>query len=125
MADFVAPECGDHIKDLRKLRGRKFGYVIFRFENEPAGPLTVATTGPVGSTLDTFVSEFQDKPNAPCYAIYDHHYLTADGRETDRLVYVVFLPPTAQVASEMFHAQEQGRCVACGCVIRCLLPLLY
>ncbi|CAM9400892.1 unnamed protein product [Phaeothamnion confervicola] len=82
------------LKDL-KLR-RRYRFLVLKIVN---GAVAVETAGDPNGGLPELEAAL---PIADCrYAIYDHEFVTADGRKTNKLLFISWLPVNASAHAKM------------------------
>lgn len=48
----------------------------------------------------------------PRYVVYDHHYTTADGRPTDKLMLILWVPESSRPHLRTFYSSQKKKCTA-------------
>ncbi|CAH0488126.1 unnamed protein product [Peronospora farinosa] len=100
----------DEFKQL-KMR-RKYRYILFRIE---ADKVIVDTTASSSATFADFNASL---PDSDCrYAVYDHEFVTADGRKSSKLFFVTWIPQNSHPGFKMAytHAKSAIQSVCEGC----------
>jgi cofilin len=78
--------------------GRKYRYVIFKISDDYT-QVVQEKTGPTSETYEDFVGCL---PSDECrYAIVDYDYKTADGRQSSKILFVVWAPDNAPIKAKM------------------------
>ncbi|KAI9912586.1 hypothetical protein PsorP6_005379 [Peronosclerospora sorghi] len=96
---------------LLKMR-RKYRYILFRIE---ADKVVVDATSPPSATFANFNAAL---PDSDCrYAVYDHDYITPDGRKSNKLFFVTWIPQNSHPGYKMAytHAKSAIQSVCEGC----------
>ncbi|GAB9463638.1 Actin depolymerizing factor [Globisporangium polare] len=103
------PEVSAEFKQL-KMR-RKYRFVFFKIDG---AQILVDATGPPTATYADFVNAL---PDSDCrYAVYDHEFMTADGRKSSKLFFVTWIPHNSNPQFKMAytHAKSTIRAVCDG-----------
>lgn len=91
---------------------RKYRYVLFRIE---ADKVVVDATAPPSASFADFNAAL---PDSDCrYAVYDHEFLTPDGRKSSKLFFVTWIPQNSHPGFKMAytHAKSAVQSVCDGC----------
>ncbi|CAH0520888.1 unnamed protein product [Peronospora belbahrii] len=91
---------------------RKFRYILFRIE---ADKVVIDTTAPPSATFEDFTAAL---PDSECrYGVYDHEFLTSDGRKSSKLFFVTWIPQNSHPGFKMAytHAKSAIQSVCEGC----------
>jgi len=84
---------------------RKHRFVIFKIDLETEA-ITVDLAGAKKGTMAEFKAAL---PYTDCrYAVYDYEFTTKDGRITDRLLFLTWMPHNATPYSKMAYASGKG-----------------
>lgn len=92
---------------------RKYRYILFRID---ADKIVVDATAPPSTTFVDFSAAL---PDSDCrYAVYDHEFLTADGRKSSKLFFVTWIPQNSHPGFKMAytHAKSAIQSVCEGCI---------
>ncbi|KAJ0410393.1 hypothetical protein P43SY_002725 [Pythium insidiosum] len=92
---------------------RKSRFVLFRIEG---AEIVVDSTGPPTATFRDFLGAL---PDLECrYAVYDHEFVTPDGRKSSKLFFVTWIPQSSNPNFKMAytHAKPSIRAVCEGCI---------
>ena len=81
-----------------KLKKTKFKYIIYKIE----GPEIVTEKTSESGDWNEFLGGFPDDDGR--YALYDMDYETNDGRRSNKLVFISWVPDTAKVKAKMTYA---------------------
>ncbi|TMW62876.1 hypothetical protein Poli38472_005494 [Pythium oligandrum] len=91
---------------------RKHRFVLFRIEGAQ-----VVVDG-VGAPTSSFNDFLNALPDSECrYAVYDHEFITGDGRKSSKLFFVTWIPQNSHPGFKMAytHAKSTIRAVCDGC----------
>ena len=80
--------------------GRKFRYLVFTIEDKKR--IVCNKQSAKDATWDDFVGEIDE--NKCCWAVFDLEYKTPDGRDTDKILFISWVPDTAPVREKMMYA---------------------
>eukprot|EP00622_Pseudochattonella_farcimen_P006727 FR742582.1.p1 GENE.FR742582.1~~FR742582.1.p1 ORF type:complete len:172 (+),score=38.47 FR742582.1:37-552(+) len=84
---------------------RKHKFLIFKIDTETE-EIVVETKGPKKATFDDFKKAL---PFADCrYAVYEHEYKTHDGRPTDKIFFLSWMPHNSTPYGKMAYAEAKG-----------------
>ncbi|KAF4322104.1 hypothetical protein BBI17_004353 [Phytophthora kernoviae] len=101
------------IAEFKQLKmRRKYRYVLLRIE---AAHVVVDSTAPPSATFKDFEAAL---PDSDCrYAVYDHEFLTSDGRKSSKIFFVSWIPQNSHPGFKMAytHAKSAVRAVCEGC----------
>ena len=101
-------EVSSSIQDLfqaLKLR-RKHKYLVFKLATDESGTVDVEKVGGPKEKAADFLATL---PNSDCrFAIYDHEYVSKDGRPQSKLFFVSWLPINATPHSMMAYSAAKG-----------------
>ena len=98
----VHPDCEESFRQL-KLR-KKSRYIVFRLDGFA---IVVDSVGERGKTFEDLAKAL---PSAQCrYAVFDKEFKTADGRDSDSLHFINWLPPVCKANEKMTYTSERGR----------------
>mmetsp|Transcript_7918 Transcript_7918/g.14368 ORF Transcript_7918/g.14368 Transcript_7918/m.14368 type:complete len:171 (-) Transcript_7918:71-583(-) len=112
-AGTVSDDCYPTFEQLKIRRKHKF--IIFKIDTETE-EIVVETTGAKKATLEEFKAAL---PYTECrYCVYEHEYKTHDGRPTDKLFFMSWMPNNATPYGKMAYAEAKG-------VIRALLDGVF
>lgn len=111
-ANAIAPT-DEVVAEFKALKmRRKYRFVLFRIEG---AQVVVDSSGPPTATFKDFEAAL---PDDDCrYAVYDHEFLTADGRKSSKLFFVSWIPQNSHPGFKMAytHAKSAVRAVCEGC----------
>lgn len=86
------PEVAAEFKQL-KMR-RKYRFVFFKIDG---AQIIVDATGPPTATYADFIKAL---PDSDCrYAVYDHEFMTADGRKASKLFFITWYAQMTQASA--------------------------
>eukprot|EP00121_Abeoforma_whisleri_P001913 Awhi_evm1s1712 len=98
----VHADCVKAFSDLKL--GHKHRYFIMRINDDQTEVIVEKTAEPTAS-YDDFVAEL---PPTECrYAIYDLEFETADGRKTNKILFVVWAPDDSKIKAKMITAASK------------------
>jgi cofilin len=103
VASKVDPSCSETFTAF-KIR-RKHRYIVFRIDLETEA-IVVDNAGAKNATVDDFKALL---PYTECrYAVYDREYKTHDGRLTNKLFFLTWMPHSATPHTKMAYVSGKG-----------------
>ncbi|RLN50111.1 hypothetical protein BBJ28_00003912 [Nothophytophthora sp. Chile5] len=111
-ANAISPS-DEVVAEFKQLKmRRKYRYVFFRIEG---AQVVVDATAPPSATFTDFMAAL---PDSDCrYAVYDHEFLTPDGRKSSKIFFVTWIPQNSHPGFKMAytHAKSAIQAVCDGC----------
>ena len=98
----VDPAAADTYKALKTKRKHKF--ITFLCDDSKS-EIRVADAGPKKGTLDDLAALLTE--TQPRFIVYDHEYKTADGRSTDKLYLIAYIPASAHAKEKMLYTSQK------------------
>ncbi|CAN0212863.1 unnamed protein product [Scytosiphon promiscuus] len=78
-------------------------YFIYKIEND--AEIVVDTFGDKSKTYDDFTACLP--PNECRYGVFDLDYVTRDGRDANKIIFVSWSPDTAKIKNKMVYAASK------------------
>ena len=79
---------------------RKHKFITFECD-DAASEIRVADAGPKKGSLDDLSAVLTE--TQPRFIVFDHEYKTADGRPTDKLYLIAYIPSAAHAKEKMLY----------------------
>ena len=98
----VDPAAADTYKALKTKRKHKF--ITFLCDDSKS-EIRIADAGPKKGTLDDLAAVLTE--TQPRFIVYDHEYKTSDGRSTDKLYLIAYIPASAHAKEKMLYTSQK------------------